>query len=224
MTRQIILNFHGIGVCSRPFEPEEERYWISVDQFEQILDHAADQAAKGRVLFTFDDGNKSDIEIALPRLAARRASARFFVLAGKLDTPSYLSTVDLHTMQAQGMLIGSHGVHHVDWRSVWGDDLEREVAGSRATLECLLGRPVAEVAIPFGGYNRRVIRAISKAGYRLAFTSDGGPATSSSWVKPRISIRQDSTINQIERLIAPPFSGTWRMNRNVRMLAKRYVF
>jgi hypothetical protein len=58
-----ILNFHGIGRPMRNYWAGEERVWIGGEIFEMVLDEV-----KGRedVLVTFDDGNISDIEIALP--------------------------------------------------------------------------------------------------------------------------------------------------------------
>ncbi len=63
-TRSVVnLTVHGIGPTSREMEPSEGRVWVSVDQFEQVLD-----AVVGRsdVRIMFDDGNASDVEIALP--------------------------------------------------------------------------------------------------------------------------------------------------------------
>ena len=58
----------------RPLEPDEDKTWVTVEQFEQVLD-----AAVGRpdVRITFDDGNASDVEIALPRLVDRGLTGEF---------------------------------------------------------------------------------------------------------------------------------------------------
>ena len=75
------LTVHGIGPTDRALDPGEDQTWVSVAQFEQVLD-----AAVGRpdVRITFDDGNASDVEIGLPRLLERGLKAEFFVLAGLL--------------------------------------------------------------------------------------------------------------------------------------------
>ena len=72
--------FHGIGTPERTLEPGEDRYWVAIDEFLAMLDAIA--AAPG-VRISFDDGNASDIEIALGGLRERDLSASFFVLAGR---------------------------------------------------------------------------------------------------------------------------------------------
>ena len=76
--------FHGVGRPQRALEPGEADYWISTTLFLELLD-----AVMGRddVRVSFDDGNLSDIAIALPALIERDLRAEFFVLAGRLDLP-----------------------------------------------------------------------------------------------------------------------------------------
>src|SRR4051812_12558676 len=66
------LCFHGIGVAERVLEPSEDTYWVSLRRFEEILDvvvrHPATQ-------LTFDDGNRTDVTIALPALRERGLAA-----------------------------------------------------------------------------------------------------------------------------------------------------
>ena len=73
------VTVHGIGAPARPLDDGEDQVWISVEQFEGLLD-----AAVGRpdVTVTFDDGNLSDLEIGLPRLLERGLKARFYIPAG----------------------------------------------------------------------------------------------------------------------------------------------
>ena len=65
--------FHGIGTPQRTLEPGEDRYWVAIDEFLAMLDAIA--AAPG-VRISFDDGNASDIEIALGGLRERDPSRR----------------------------------------------------------------------------------------------------------------------------------------------------
>ena len=51
--------------------------------------------------------------------------------------------------------------------------------------------PVSRVAIPFGSYDRHVLRHLRNAGITRAFTSDGGRARPHSWLQPRTSLRAD---------------------------------
>ena len=68
----VVVNIHGVGVPTRALDPGEDMAWVSVAQLEMVLDAAIDRPD---VRLTFDDGNASDVEIALPRLIERGRSA-----------------------------------------------------------------------------------------------------------------------------------------------------
>ena len=184
------LTVHGVGPVPPGVDPGEAEVWASVDQLERILD-----AAVGRpeVLVTFDDGNASDLEIALPRLLERGLTARFFVLAGLLGEPGRLDEAGVLELQRAGMVIGSHGWAHRDWRSLdWGPrgtiEVEEELVRARQRLSGLVGHDVDEVAVPFGSYDRHVLRILKRTGVRRVYTSDGGWARPGSWLQARSSV------------------------------------
>jgi len=182
------LTVHGIGPTERPLEPDEDKTWVTVEQFEQVLD-----AAVGRsdVRITFDDGNASDVRIALPRLVERGLKADFFVLAGLLGQPGRLDRSGLHDLMRAGMRIGSHGWAHRDWRRLTDEQAREEIVQANKVLTELIGEPVTEVAVPFGSYDRHVLRRLRRAGVRRVYTSDGGRATAGSWLQPRNSLHHD---------------------------------
>jgi peptidoglycan/xylan/chitin deacetylase (PgdA/CDA1 family) len=189
--RFINLTFHGIGAPSRSLEPGEESVWVGTERFAAVLD-----AVRGRddVRVTFDDGNRSDLEIALPALRERGLTATFFVVAGRLGAPEFLSADDVRTLAAAGMKIGSHGMHHRPWREA---DLEEEVGGAKALLEAAAGRPVDEAACPFGSYDRRVLSALKRAGFARVYTSDRGAADPGAWLQARTSITERDALEPI---------------------------
>jgi peptidoglycan/xylan/chitin deacetylase (PgdA/CDA1 family) len=78
--RDDVLNlcFHGIGVPGRELEPGEENNWVEAAQFEELLDVIVRFPS---VRISFDDGNSSDAELALPALRRRNLTATFFVLS-----------------------------------------------------------------------------------------------------------------------------------------------
>jgi peptidoglycan/xylan/chitin deacetylase (PgdA/CDA1 family) len=184
----VILTVHGIGSAARPLDPGEDRTWVSVEQFEQVLD-----ALVGRrdVRLTFDDGNASDVEIGLPRLLERGLTAEFFVLAGLLGEPGRLGAADVRRLHEAGMRVGSHGWAHRDWRRIHPSLHMQEFRDSCRFLAELTGRAVSRVAIPFGSYDRYVLHHLRKAGITRAFTSDGGRARMDSWLQPRTSLPAD---------------------------------
>jgi peptidoglycan/xylan/chitin deacetylase (PgdA/CDA1 family) len=99
------------------------------------------------------------------------------------------------------MSIGSHGIAHSDLKSLAPDALDTELTRSKATLEAVHGQPVETFSIPFGRYNARVLKAIRKAGYSAAFTSDGGRAQTQSFLRPRRSLRCDMLETEIDQTL-----------------------
>jgi peptidoglycan/xylan/chitin deacetylase (PgdA/CDA1 family) len=183
------VNFHGVGEPARALGASEAMVWLSVSRLLETLD-----SLQGRtdVRISFDDGNRSDVEVALPALLARGMTATFFVLAGRLEDPGFLDAEDVHELVAAGMTIGSHGLHHRDWRRLRDAELTCELGMSRRILEDVIGRPVTRAAVPFGSYDRRVLASARRdGGYEQLFTSDGGPARRGTWLQPRTTVSND---------------------------------
>jgi len=211
-----ILTVHGIGPAVRELDPGEDETWVAIDQFEQVLD-----AIKGRddVRITFDDGNSSDVEIALPRMLDRGLTGEFFVLAGQLGEPGRLTADQVRELVKAGMAIGSHGWAHQDWRKIDDDEAVQEMTEANQVLGELAGRPVNRVAIPFGSYDRTVLRRLREAGIARAYTSDGGRARSDAWLQPRTSLRHDIDAAWIAEVL----DGTPSLKTRARGAAARLV-
>jgi peptidoglycan/xylan/chitin deacetylase (PgdA/CDA1 family) len=185
--RELILTFHGLGEGIPPGATEGERkVWVPVDWLEAILEALPAEGVK----LAFDDGNASDFEHGLQALTRVGRTASFFVLADRVGSPGYLTASQIWTMRAEGMSIGSHGVSHIDWRTLSEDGLERELVGSRKMLEEMLEGPVLEAACPFGSYDRRVLRGLKAAGYRRVYSSDGGSTRAGGWVAARNTVHR----------------------------------
>jgi peptidoglycan/xylan/chitin deacetylase (PgdA/CDA1 family) len=187
-TRRINVTVHGIGPTARELDPGEHETWVTVTQFEQVLDAVAD---RDDVLLTFDDGNASDVDIALPRLIERGLHGEFFVLAGLLGEPGRLDADGVRQLVDAGMSIGSHGWAHRDWRRIDAEQAHEEMVDARRVLVELSGQAVAAVAIPFGSYDRHVLNRLRHAKVARAYTSDGGPARSQAWLQPRNSVHHN---------------------------------
>jgi peptidoglycan/xylan/chitin deacetylase (PgdA/CDA1 family) len=221
--RCVNVTVHGIGAPSRTLAEGEDRTWISQDQFARLLD-----AAVGRpeVVITFDDGNASDVEIGLPLLRERGLTGRFYVCAGWLGQPGRLDEADVRELHRAGMVIGSHGWLHRDWRTLdWGPTgtplFEDELVNARQRLERVIGVPVTETAVPFGSYDRHVIRALARTGATRVYTSDGGWARRGSWLQPRTSIRADDGPDWPQRLMVDGPSLPQHVRGRLVGLAKR---
>jgi peptidoglycan/xylan/chitin deacetylase (PgdA/CDA1 family) len=181
------LNFHGIGrPIGRDFGPGEREFWVKPETLDAALD-----ACMGRddISISFDDGNWSDLEIALPALRQRGLTATFFIVPSWLGEPGFMSKRDLKELAATGMPIGNHGLQHHDWTQLSPDRLEHEITQGKRLLEELTGAEIRTLAIPFGAYNDMVLDALRRQNYQHVYTSDGGTAAPDAWLQPREHVR-----------------------------------
>jgi peptidoglycan/xylan/chitin deacetylase (PgdA/CDA1 family) len=202
--------FHGIGTPKRELEPGEDRYWVSTEQFQAVLDEVLTWPS---VRISFDDGNTSDLEIGLPALQDRGLTADFFVLAGRLGTPGCLDEAAVCELHAAGMAIGSHGMRHQPWPGLTAGDQHEELVAARDRLSSVTGTAVASAACPLGRYDRRVLRQLRQLGYTRIYTSDRQRARSQAWLQPRYSVRRDDTPASLreEALVGPALIGRLRL-------------
>jgi peptidoglycan/xylan/chitin deacetylase (PgdA/CDA1 family) len=199
--RVVNLCFHGIGAPDRALEPDEELYWVSFDRFEALLETIATLPA---ARITFDDGNASDFEWALPALQRRKLTATFFVIAGRLDRQGSLTRGQVRALARAGMKIGSHGMFHRPWRSLSRHELRTDLVDARQLISDAAGEPVRQVACPFGSYDRTVLSVIGRCGFTRVYTVDGGSARAAAWLQSRHTIRHDDTPDRIGRLVQSP--------------------
>lgn len=216
---QVNLTFHGVGPQRRVLDAGEARVWIGSHAFAEILDAVRD---RNDVTLSFDDGNTSDIREALPQLVRRGLRATFFVVAGRIGSPGFLSADDVRHLAAEGMAIGCHGMRHRPWRRLSEADLHEELVDARARLQALAEEPVQAAACPFGAYDRRVLGALRGHGYTRVYTSDGGRAPAGDWLQARTSLGPGDDAARVLRILHddPP---TWRLARGrAKTLVKRW--
>jgi len=215
----INLTFHGVGPQTRAIDPAEGRFWLSSETFTTVLDTVA---AHRHVTLTFDDGNASDLHVALPALRERGLFATFFVVAGRLGAPGFLATDDVRALADEGMTIGNHGMHHRSWRKLGSDELDEELGSARRLLENVVRQPVTRVAIPYGAYDRWVLQALHRHRYERAFTSDRGPARSDRWLQSRNSLSQQDGPAELHRILWPEAPFGAEAVRRTTLLVKRW--
>jgi peptidoglycan/xylan/chitin deacetylase (PgdA/CDA1 family) len=215
MPQELTLTFHGLGEPPRAIADAERKVWVPVEWFQAIVD----ALPRHGVGLAFDDGNSSDVEQALPALAQRGLTARFFPLTGRIGAEGYLAAEDIARLDAAGMGVGSHGRDHRDWRTLDDGELHEELTTSRRMLAEIVGREITETACPFGSYDRRVLRASRAVGYRRIFNSDGGTGSTSSWLRPRTTVHHERPLQYWLDLAAAGASG----RPDLVLLGKRLV-
>jgi peptidoglycan/xylan/chitin deacetylase (PgdA/CDA1 family) len=209
--RVFILNFHGLGEpAASQNQSDELLYWTDPHLLATILEALRDRQD---VRITFDDSYESDYSIALPLLKASGITARFFVVADRVDQKGFLSSKQIQSLHAEGMTIGSHGMFHRKWPVLNSQELHQEVVGARDQIEQIIGAQVLEAACPFGVYNRKVLQQLRASGYCRVYTSDGGPASAESWIQPRNTIVRGDDLKRVLSLVSESPSApkaVWR--------------
>jgi peptidoglycan/xylan/chitin deacetylase (PgdA/CDA1 family) len=106
--------------------------------------------AEPRVLITFDDGHRDNLEHALPVLDRLGVRALFFVITGLVDEGRSMTWAELADLAAAGHRVGSHTVTHRRLPELSPPEQRAEIADSLAAVRDRLGEPVPPLAYPYG--------------------------------------------------------------------------
>ena len=188
---QTILTFHSIGPLTRQAAEGEMCYNVSAELFAEWI--ATISRTLPQCLVTFDDGNKSDIEIALPILKKHNVTAKFFPTISQIGGQDYMTWDDIRSLMGAGMQIGSHGLNHVAWTKCTSDQLLNELQQSRAILEKELETQITCAAAPFGAISPHVYRATKNAGYTKLYTSSPRSSFTGTRLVSRYSVQSNMT-------------------------------
>jgi peptidoglycan/xylan/chitin deacetylase (PgdA/CDA1 family) len=132
---------------------------------------------------SFDDGDKSWMNVLLPILTELNLPATFFLITSTIDThtgSSRLTWRDCRELAAHGMNIGSHTRTHRRLTRLDDSEARIELFDSKAEIEHQLGREVMDFSAPYGRpgedflVDRDVLLA-QEAGYRSFATTARGP-------------------------------------------------
>lgn len=170
----VVLCYHGV----RPEQKQRFEWqvkWINRNTIERI---------KGYIWITFDDAFSNLLDNALPILEQNQIPAAIFVVSGNLGAvprwtmPANHPEYNEKTMTAQQLkginkelfTIGSHTQTHPDLSKLLPPQVFCELYESKKNLEQLLGKPIEDIALPHGAFNRDVLRIAEEAGYKRIYT------------------------------------------------------
>ena len=146
-------------------------------------------------VLTFDDGWKSQYEVAWPILKKFGYPVTLFIYTegvrgGHFGGGEAMTWEMLSEMRDAGMDIEAHSATHQDLRKPYDKVakkrlnpeeydqwLQSEIVGSKQLLEQKLAIRVNCFAVPYGFYNDHVKQVITNAGYEAIFTVYGQPLT-----------------------------------------------
>jgi len=222
-----VLTWHALVERSEELErwpPEARLYVFTLDEFRRQLNHLAAAAFSTvamahfvrwhegaaelppkPIVLSFDDGHRSNAELALPALAERGQRAAFFVTAGRVGADDWLDWAGLRQLLDAGMEIGSHGLTHTSPAALSRAALRHELAESKRLLESTLGVEVGFVASPTGYDSRHFGRLAREAGYKAALQGAIGRNRRSTdlFALRRIVLKRSYDFDLFRRLVDP---------------------
>jgi hypothetical protein len=127
---------------------------------------------------TVDDGFADCLE---PLRRHARAGMQLYVSTGEIggvaswlgDEP-LLNWEDVRSLAAAGVTVGAHGRRHDRLSGLVDAELVEQLDGSLSDLRERLNPPLELLAYPYGDYDLAARDAASRAGFRMAFTTEKG--------------------------------------------------
>jgi len=231
----IFLMYHELELDGRKLcqsEPGYVRYILPLEDFRNQMAWLKDSGWHGlnvtealndrterSVCITFDDGCETDLIAAAPVLREFGFHATFYVTAGFLDTPGYLTSEQLRRLDSQGFEIGCHSMTHAYLPELSESDLEREIVDAKERIEQILGHALEHFSCPGGRYDRRSLAMARSAGYKTVANSDfhSNSSTTSTYELGRIAVLRDVSVNEFEAICEG--RGLWK--KRVQYRARR---
>ncbi len=146
---------------------------ISIDEFYEIK--IGKTKPKGKeVLVTFDDGNETYLQYALPVMERYQIPSVNFLVWDSLVKKEHgsMSLEDAKRFASNPLItFGSHTLSHPNLTEITAEQAETEIVNSKRNLEQALGKPMNYFTYPLGFFNDQIVEFVQEAGYRLAFTT-----------------------------------------------------
>jgi peptidoglycan/xylan/chitin deacetylase (PgdA/CDA1 family) len=219
-TKLLHLLYHELRTSRSAYS-----YVIEADEFERQMDLFVQlRGISGADLWpeiTFDDGHRSNFELALPALQSRGLQAHFFITVGWTGhKPGYMNWEELRSLHGAGQLIGAHGWTHTLLTHCSEAELRRELNDARRMLEDKLGASITTMSLPGGRSNRQVLAACREAGYTRIYTSvPKSESLQMGFTVGRLNIRREMTLEWLSALFAPNSRVLSRLSRQYKIKA-----
>ena len=128
------------------------------------------RAAQTVVTFTFDDGIKTQADLARPALAAHGMHGTFYINSGNVGANSYyMNWSQVDGIAADGNEIGGHTLTHQKLTNLTADQQKHQICDDRTALQAR-GYTVTDFAYPYGagGGNATTRQIVKDCGYTTA--------------------------------------------------------
>lgn len=199
-------------------EQGKDNNWIEISDFEEQIKYLSENnfyfptwkeveeyidgkiiLPEKSVVLTFDDGDASFFELAVPVLQKYNIDGTSFVITSwygyraqeKQKNVNYESHSDnMH----QGGSDGKGVMLSWNYEKIVEDlNKSKETLNSDATIFCY----------PYGQYNATSIEALKETGYELAFTTEAGRVKvgANKYALPRVRISKTTTLSQFKKMV-----------------------
>ena len=124
---------------------------------------------------TFDDGWASAYTQVRPIMAQYNLLSTQYIISGEVgdSADGYMTKAQVQALSKAGHEIGSHTISHPELTKITAAMLTTELKNSQTSLQTLIGKPVTNLASPYGDYNASVITQAKKY-YSSHRTVDAG--------------------------------------------------
>ena len=170
--------------------------------------HGRGSLPRKPIVFSFDDGYRSQYTNALPVLRAKG-------WPGVLNLEVAVLHVDLRPPLVRRMIdagweVDSHTMTHPDLTSVDAARLRYEVATSRSWIKSHFHVPVNFFCYPSGRYDAAAVAAVRRAGFLAATTTDPGLTSPKSprFELPRVRVNATDGVAGVERALSQAASAS----------------
>ncbi|MBO3130581.1 polysaccharide deacetylase family protein [Dermatophilus congolensis] len=147
---------------------------ISGDQYHQHITTGAPLPPKP-VMLTFDDGKDNQHAHAFRILKEKGMTGTFFIMTVVIGNNGWVTKANIKEMADAGMTIGAHTWDHHRVDQFTQSQLQQQLLGPRQTLEKITGKPVLDLAYPYGVWDADGADLVKKAGYRAAYQLQDKP-------------------------------------------------
>lgn len=148
--------------------------WLLQNGFHSTRLGDAGECTGKPVVISFDDGDVSNVRVALPLLRERRMVAEFFITSDFIGQPGMLTVEDVRALAQAGMGVQSHGRSHRFLEDLDDEAMYAELRDSKGRLEAASGTPVTAIAFPGGRGGARERDTALGLGYRHVLGSEPG--------------------------------------------------
>lgn len=173
-----ILSYHEIA------STEDDLYSVTAEQFAEQMNYLEQKGyhaisleelfafyeGKGTlpnkpIVITFDDGYEDNFLTALPIMEKYNMKGTVFIVPNLVNTPDYLSWLQVSAMEKRNTEIGSHTMNHIGMADATPEEQRKEIFESKTVLEQHTNKSIKFFAYPYGQFTPVTQQLLREAGY-----------------------------------------------------------